>query len=90
MGKPGLRPIGKPDIFQGSTADLDGDGWIETAELQEYARRTIPALAERFPGLLRGEGRGPADRSEADAVLSPGLDNSTSFPLVEAPGPGRP
>jgi hypothetical protein len=91
MGERGLRPIGEPDIFRANpTADLNGNGWIETAELQEYARRTIPALAERFPGLLRGPGRGSPDRSESAAVVSPALDRSGSFRLVEAPGRGRP
>ena len=88
MGEPGLRPIGRPDIFRDNpTADLDGNGWIETAELREYARRTIPVLAEQFPGLIRGPGPGPPDRSEAAAVLSPALDKTGSFRLIECPAP---
>jgi WD40 repeat protein len=94
MGQPGLRPP-RPDleIFQKlPNADLDHNGWIETAELQEYARRTIPALAERFPGLLRGPGpgRGGPEPSEASSVLSRSFDRSGSFPLVEVPGTAGP
>jgi hypothetical protein len=92
MGKPDLRrPDPDLEVFRKyPTADLDRNGWIETAELQQYARLAIPALAERFPGLLRGPSRPPPDASEADAVLSPGFDKSASFPLVESPAPGRP
>jgi hypothetical protein len=83
--------VPKPDVEifrQIPTADLDRDGWIQTAELQEYARRTIPALAERFPGVLRGDdanNKRPPDPSEAANVLDPTFDRSASFPLVAAP-----
>ncbi len=91
MGKSGLGPVPDLEIFREyPNADFNRNGWIETAELQEYARRTIPALAERFPGLLRGTAPARPDASEADAVLSPGSDESASFPLVESPRPDRP
>jgi hypothetical protein len=91
MGKPDLRPIPDLKIFQDCpTADFNRDGWIETAELQEYARRTIPALAERFPGLLRGPDQARSGASEADATLSPGFDKSASFPLVKSPRSDQP
>ncbi len=92
MGQPGLR-VPDPDLpvfREHPNADLDGNGWIETAELQQYARLTTPALAERYPGLLRGPDRPRPESSEADAVVSPGFDKAASFPLVESPRPGGP
>jgi hypothetical protein len=93
MGRPGLR-VPDPDVEIFSkipTADLDRNGWIETAELQEYARRTIPALAERFPGtVVRGPDQTQPAQSEAANVLDPAFDRSGSFPLVAAPDTARP
>jgi hypothetical protein len=86
MGKPGLRPIPDLDVFRRfPTADFNGDGWIETAELQRYARMAIPALAERFPGILRGVAQAAPDSSDAETVLSPDVDSSASFRLIEVP-----
>ena len=88
MGDPQLPPIEDLDIFREyPTADFDRNGWIETAELQRYARLTIPVLAGKFPGILRGSDidAGP-DAAEGAATRSAEVDKSASFPLVPSPG----
>jgi hypothetical protein len=88
MGGADLRPRPDVAIFQQyPTADLDRDGWIQTGELQEYARLTIPALSKKFPDLvLRGRAAGAgAVAAESEAAMSPAFDRSASFALIEAP-----
>ncbi len=84
MGERGLRPIGEPDIFRTNpTADLDGNGWIETAELQEYARRTIPRSPSGSPGCSAAPaasgrtGRSPPPSSRRPST-GPGRSASSS------------
>src|SRR5262249_22491964 len=86
------RPPGLTIFEQYPTADLDQDRWIETGELQQYAQLTVPALAEKYPGLvLRGRAAATAqDRSsveESAAAIAPAFEPAGSFRLMGAPPP---
>ncbi len=89
MGAPDLaRPAGL-DIFEKYPgADFDGDGWIEAAELRNYARLTLPALADRFRGHLRGTSQ---PESSEPTSLAADVTPAASFLLIPAPrGASRP
>ncbi len=87
MGAPDLATSRELAIFQKHpTADFDGDGWIDTAELQQYARLTIPTLVKQFPVFLP---RGPATRGRTGSVpsedaISQDVVKTEAFRLIEA------
>jgi len=87
MGAQGLRPIEHLPIFeQNPTADLDGDGWVETGELRQYVEMTSPVLARRFPGLvMRGNPDAPAIKPESAFTQA---SEGASFRLIEIAPPG--
>ncbi|MHB1561357.1 MAG: WD40 domain-containing protein [Isosphaeraceae bacterium] len=89
MGAPGLaRPAGLEIFEKNPSADSNRDGWIEAAELRDYARLTLPVLVDRFRGRLRG---GPQPESPEPTSLAGDVPPAASFLLIPAPrGASRP
>jgi len=86
MGEQGLRPVvDLPILEQFPNADLDHDGLVQTGELRQYAKTTIPVLAERFPNLVL-RGNEPAEAARTEATPTPEFEG-VSFPLVELAAP---
>jgi WD40 repeat protein len=87
MGESRLAsPRDVPILEQYPTADLDHDGWIDTGELQQYVRLTVPSLVKRFPvyqprGVARDDPKRPA---QAGAPVTGDCVESRPFRLVEA------
>jgi len=88
MGERGMGPTPDLPIFERRpSADLNGDGWIETDELRQYADATLPSLAQAFPELvLRGVPDAGPPQPAAEAV-SRDAEQLGSFPLVPTPEP---
>ncbi|MDG3005780.1 caspase family protein [Paludisphaera mucosa] len=86
MGRNDLGPTPDLAMFERRpTADADGDGWVETEELRQYADLTLPTLSQAFPELVLRGAPGPA-RAAADAV-SRDAEQTTSFPLIKTTPP---
>jgi hypothetical protein len=79
----GKAPPAVEAIFaQHPSADLDGDGWINTSELERYARLTVPRVAAEFKGKERGPEPAPAGER---ASVAGDFDQAASFPLIAVP-----
>jgi hypothetical protein len=85
----GTRDI--PILHQFPTADFDSDGLIDTGELQQYVRATVPALVQQFPAF-RTRGQAESGTVLRGRSSEPGVTQdvveSASFPLVEVARPG--
>jgi WD40 repeat protein len=59
MKAPGLRPLPatlKP-LDEMPSADGDGDGYVTSVELRDYADRALPLLASNLPDLMQRSGQ---------------------------------
>ncbi len=72
MQAPGLRPLPIPlKLFEENpTADQDGDGYVTSLELREYADRTLPVLASHLPDLMQPRS-GPTTTTPAPTQSTP-------------------
>jgi hypothetical protein len=58
MQAPGLRPlpVRLAPFEEHPTADRDGDGYVTSSELRDYADQTLPVLASNLPDLMQRSG----------------------------------
>jgi hypothetical protein len=81
------------DLALRDNADFNGDGIITTGELDDYAKSTLPMLAQRFPTLMtRSRDDEARQRPDLPAIREADLTQdlrmqsvSASFPLVPLP-----
>jgi hypothetical protein len=59
MKAPGLRPLPVPlkPLDEMPSADGDGDGYVTSLELRDYADRALPVLASNLPDLMQRSGQ---------------------------------
>jgi hypothetical protein len=59
MKAPGLRPLPAPlkPLDEMPSADGDGDGYVTSVELRDYADRALPLLASNLPDLMQRSGQ---------------------------------
>jgi WD40 repeat protein len=82
MKAPGLRPLPVPlaPLDEMQSADGDGDGYVTSVELREYADRALPVLASNLPDLMQRAGQ-PVVNLQAAPLHIQGAEGS-GFRLI--------